>query len=115
MAPLAGFDQAAGIGGFEDVTGHSLNDTGDKLDVTNTGHNGKQHLIPGIQRARGNITRIVDGDNIPNYSFGQKVVANFSYGEIRLLDSMITSVNWASAVNGTVTVNCDVEQDGDLE
>lgn len=115
MAPVAGFDQGAGLGGIEAVTGHNLVDTGDKLDVTNTGHEARQHLIPGIERARGSITKIIDGDAPPTWRFGQKTSASFEYGGLWILECMITSVTRASVVNGVVTISADVEQDGELD
>lgn len=124
MAFEAGYNKYAqwkyaGAGGFVtlNVTGHSWEESVDKLDVTHTGTGGLQALLAGIFRGQGTVKANYDSAAMPHGAprIGAGVrgaLALYLGGATPfLIPAMILKVNYQTAVEGKVEYSFNVEID----
>lgn len=97
------------------ITGWTVDDGGDIIDVTSTCHAGKQAFIAGIQRMNGTINAFLDSDTLPSavgIKFGAKgnllVKAATSSFAIHII---IEKVSYQCEVNGAVKFTFSYKSD----
>lgn len=100
------------------VTGWTLKDGGDVLEVTSTVHSGLDAYIAGISRIDGNVTAYVDSSALwnaanPGILFGAKGTLSPHVGSSTnwIVHVIVAAVNWSSVVNGVVSYNFDYKSD----
>ncbi len=97
------------------ITGFSLEDGGDLLEITHTGTVARQAFIAGIARGEGNVTANTDSAVLPSATmrFGTKGTLTCDIGGATpwSFSIIIAKVHYASTVNGISNYNFDWKSD----
>lgn len=98
------------------ITGWTVDDTGDLVEVTNTCSRRWQAFLAAINRGGVNVTAFFDSAQVPstaNIKFGVKGTIGVSTGAATAwsIHCIIEKVNYKSTVNGVVEYNFDVKAD----
>ena len=114
----AGYDKYVTFSGTRlNITQWDVDDGGDLVDITHTGHGGQQAFIPCIRRAGGNVTaNFTSGQILPNLIyFGAAGTITVLCGTTNpfTFKILVEKVTYRSAVNGVVSYTFSYKSDAE--